>query len=114
MIRASRFVAAAALPAAPLSAASTQQAGATAASGITAREIDGHLRFLSHDLLEGRAPATRGGELAAQYIASQYNLSGAVQLSEILLRFGQLVANSPTAPTWNRDAEFRTIRPVLP
>jgi len=37
---------------------------------ITAAEIDGHLRFLSSDLLEGRAPATRGGRLAAEYIAS--------------------------------------------
>jgi len=39
--------------------------------GITAAEIDGHLRFLSSDLLEGRAPATRGGRLTAEYIASQ-------------------------------------------
>ena len=38
---------------------------------ITPAEIDGHLRFLSSDLLEGRAPATRGGRLAAEYIASQ-------------------------------------------
>ena len=38
---------------------------------ITTAEIDGHLRFLSSDLLEGRAPATRGGRLAAEYIASQ-------------------------------------------
>ena len=42
-----------------------------APSRITAQEIDGHLRFLSSDLLEGRAPATRGGQLAEQYIASQ-------------------------------------------
>src|SRR5688500_18002407 len=76
MVRTSRFVAAAALLAAPLSAASAQQAGSATASGITAREIDGHLRFLSHDLLEGRAPATRGGELAAHYIASQLRAFG--------------------------------------
>jgi Zn-dependent M28 family amino/carboxypeptidase len=41
------------------------------AGGITAAEIDGHLRFLSSDALEGRAPASRGGRLAAEYIASQ-------------------------------------------
>jgi Zn-dependent M28 family amino/carboxypeptidase len=41
------------------------------ASGITTAEIDGHLRFLSSDALEGRAPASRGGRLAAEYIASQ-------------------------------------------
>ena len=38
---------------------------------ITAAEIDGHLRFLSSDALEGRAPASRGGRLAAEYLASQ-------------------------------------------
>jgi Zn-dependent M28 family amino/carboxypeptidase len=42
-----------------------------APSPITAQEIDAHLRFLSSDLLEGRAPATRGGQLAEQYIASE-------------------------------------------
>lgn len=42
-----------------------------APSRITAQEIDAHLRFLSSDLLEGRAPATRGGQLAEQYIASE-------------------------------------------
>ena len=43
---------------------------------ITPREIDAHLRFLSHDLLEGRAPATRGGRLAAEYIAAQLQAFG--------------------------------------
>lgn len=45
-------------------------------SHITRTEIDGHLRFLSSDLLEGRAPATRGGRLAAEYIASQLLAAG--------------------------------------
>jgi Zn-dependent M28 family amino/carboxypeptidase len=35
-----------------------------------------HLRFLSDDLLEGRAPGTPGGDLAARYIASQFELLG--------------------------------------
>jgi Zn-dependent M28 family amino/carboxypeptidase len=42
----------------------------------TAGEIDSHLRFLSSDLLEGRAPATRGGQLAAEYIASALQSEG--------------------------------------
>src|SRR5688500_15253114 len=71
MIRSTPFLAAAALLLAAPSAITAQQAAPTLSGAITAREIDGHLRFLSHDLLEGRAPATRGGELAAQYIASQ-------------------------------------------
>jgi len=51
------------------------QSGATPAP-ITPHEIDGHLRFLSSDLLEGRAPATRGGRLAAEYIAAQLRAFG--------------------------------------
>lgn len=43
---------------------------------ITSGEIDGHLRFLSSDLLEGRAPATRGGEITSAYIASQLRAAG--------------------------------------
>ncbi|MGQ0713885.1 MAG: M28 family peptidase [Gemmatimonadaceae bacterium] len=43
---------------------------------ITPNEIDGHLRFLSSDLLEGRAPATRGGRLASEYIAAQLRIFG--------------------------------------
>src|SRR5215210_4980660 len=47
-----------------------------ATSPIKAAEIDAHLRFLSSDLLEGRAPGTRGGKLAAEYIASQLMAAG--------------------------------------
>ncbi len=35
-----------------------------------------HLGFLADDALEGRAPGTRGGELAAKYIASQFQRLG--------------------------------------
>jgi Zn-dependent M28 family amino/carboxypeptidase len=45
-------------------------------SRITPQEIDAHLRFLSSDLLEGRAPATRGGRLAEEYIATQLQAFG--------------------------------------
>jgi Zn-dependent M28 family amino/carboxypeptidase len=76
MIRIPRFAPAFALVLATALVADAQQSGPVATSAITAREIDGHLRFLSHDLLEGRAPATRGGELASQYIASQLRAYG--------------------------------------
>ncbi|HJQ53277.1 MAG TPA: M28 family peptidase [Gemmatimonadaceae bacterium] len=56
-------------------ASSFAQHGA-APAGITPREIDAHLQFLSSDLLEGRAPATRGGQLAEEYIASQLKVFG--------------------------------------
>lgn len=47
-----------------------------ALSRITPQEIDAHLRFLSSDLLEGRAPATRGGRIAEEYIATQLQAFG--------------------------------------
>jgi Zn-dependent M28 family amino/carboxypeptidase len=53
-----------------------QASAPAAAARITTNEIDAHLRFLSSDLLEGRAPATRGGRLAAEYIASQLRAFG--------------------------------------
>src|SRR5207237_9530833 len=51
------------------------QTGTTPAR-ITPEEIDAHLRFLSSDLLEGRAPATRGGRIAEEYIAAQLKTFG--------------------------------------
>jgi Zn-dependent M28 family amino/carboxypeptidase len=44
--------------------------------GIEASRISEHVRFLANDLLEGRGPGTRGGEIAANYIASQFALYG--------------------------------------
>jgi Zn-dependent M28 family amino/carboxypeptidase len=44
--------------------------------GIHETRIDAHLAFLADDLLEGRAPGTRGGRLAARYIATQLALAG--------------------------------------
>ena len=58
---------------APLAA---QDSLMTPPTRITTEEIDAHLRFLSSDLLEGRAPGTRGGRLAAEYIASQLEVFG--------------------------------------
>ncbi len=39
---------------------------------IDPEHIRWHVRFLSHDLLEGRGTGQRGGEIAAQYIATQF------------------------------------------
>jgi Zn-dependent M28 family amino/carboxypeptidase len=59
-----------------LAAAPAYSQSASPVVPITTNEIDGHLRFLSSDLLEGRAPATRGGRLAAEYIAAQLRTFG--------------------------------------
>ena len=51
-------------------------AARAAAASIDPEKIRAHVRFLSLDLLEGRGPGTRGGELAAEYIATQFALAG--------------------------------------
>lgn len=47
-----------------------------AAASIDPEKIRAHVRFLASDLLEGRGPGTRGAELAAEYIATQFALDG--------------------------------------
>jgi Zn-dependent M28 family amino/carboxypeptidase len=44
--------------------------------GIEAERIRAHVRFLSDDLLEGRGTGSRGGDIAAKYIATQFALDG--------------------------------------
>src|SRR6202162_3696078 len=44
---------------------------------ITGERIRAHVKFLSSDLLEGRGVAVRGGDLATEYIATQFALAGA-------------------------------------
>lgn len=51
-------------------------AARAAAASIDPEKIRAHVRFLSLDLLEGRGPGKRGAELAAEYIATQFALSG--------------------------------------
>ena len=54
--------------------------GATAlcaqTSEISGDRIRAHVKFLANDLLEGRGPGARGGDLAAEYIATQFALLG--------------------------------------
>jgi Zn-dependent M28 family amino/carboxypeptidase len=58
--------------------AAAQQPSPAASSGtrvaraVDSRVLRAHLEFLADDALEGRRPGTRGGELAAKYIASQF------------------------------------------
>ena len=58
-------------------AVAAAQARTTASAGpVTATEIDGDLRFISSDLLEGLAPATRADKLTTEYIADQLRGAG--------------------------------------
>lgn len=79
-----RLIALSCILAAPLIA---QQAGVPALPGvpkavqqaadsIDPEKIRAHVRFLASDLLEGRGPGVRGGNIAAEYIATQFALDG--------------------------------------
>jgi Zn-dependent M28 family amino/carboxypeptidase len=62
----------AATPKAP----ATRSAADRAAAAVSGRVMQAHLEFLADDLLEGRAPGTRGGDIAALYIAKQFRRLG--------------------------------------
>jgi Zn-dependent M28 family amino/carboxypeptidase len=47
-----------------------------ALEGLSGERMRAHLKYLSSDLLEGRGTGQRGGELAAEYIATQFALMG--------------------------------------
>ncbi|HLS47878.1 MAG TPA: M28 family peptidase [Gemmatimonadales bacterium] len=53
-----------------------QSAADRAAQAVDGRVMQAHLEFLADDALEGRAPGTRGGDLAALYIATQFKRLG--------------------------------------
>jgi Zn-dependent M28 family amino/carboxypeptidase len=45
-------------------------------SAVNPENIRWHVKFLAHDLLEGRGTGQRGGDIAAEYIATQFALYG--------------------------------------
>src|SRR5687768_2996002 len=57
-------------------AAQTPSPAQDALRTIDAEHIRAHLAFLADDITEGRAPGTRGGTIAAHYIASQLTRAG--------------------------------------
>jgi Zn-dependent M28 family amino/carboxypeptidase len=57
-------------------APAVKQTAAAVARAVDTRVVRAHLEFLADDALEGRRPGTRGGELAAKYIAAQFERLG--------------------------------------
>src|SRR5260221_8374591 len=49
---------------------------AAALATIRPEALHAHMAFLADDLLEGRGTATRGHEIAARYVASQFEALG--------------------------------------
>src|ERR1700687_6133793 len=82
---------------------------------ISAERIREHTRFLSSDLLEGRGPGTRGGQLATEYIATQLALAGAKPAGDNGTYFQQVplvgVETEPSATlgaaVWGKGLDLR-------
>lgn len=79
------------------------------------RAMDANLRFLASDLLEGRAPATRGGALATAYIAAQFEALG-LEPAGADGSYFQPVALAGTVTqqpsfVWGRGADTRSLKP---
>jgi len=93
------------------------QQRASAITRVTAAlrpgEVWAPLRFLSDDLLEGRGTGARGGELAVQYIASQFLALGLQPAGDSGTFFQRvpIVAQNPTATLdYTAGAESHPLR----
>ncbi len=51
-------------------------AAQAAMASVDGEHMRWHVRYLSHDLLEGRGTGQRGGDVAAEYIGTQFALAG--------------------------------------
>ena len=60
----------------PASASALPPAAVAAMASIDPQRIRAHVKFLSSDLLEGRGTGQRGGDIAAEYIATQFESYG--------------------------------------
>jgi hypothetical protein len=56
--------------------AQNKAANGASAPAIDSEKIRAHVKFLASDLLEGRGTGQRGGDVAAEYIATQFRLYG--------------------------------------
>src|SRR4029079_11453284 len=82
---------------------------------ISGERIRAHVKFLASDLLEGRGVAMRGGDIATEYIATQFALTGAKPAGDNGTYFQKVplvgVQTEPdaslTAAASGRSASFR-------
>ena len=63
-------------PASQVRGARLPQAAIAAMESISPERMRTHVKFLADDLLEGRGTGARGGDLAALYMATQFELDG--------------------------------------
>ena len=83
-----------------------------ALENVRQRTVDAHLRFLSHALLEGRAPGTRGGILAQEYIRAQFQRIGLEPVDGSYLQPVPMVGMDPHPKLELATGGGMTIAPV--
>ncbi len=78
---------------------------------ISGARIRAHVKFLASDLLEGRGVGARGGDLATEYIAAQFALTGAKPAADAGTYFQNLtlvgVAPQPESTLKAGDTSLR-------
>jgi hypothetical protein len=85
-----------------------------ATTSVRADAIRGHVEFLAGDLLEGRAAATRGYDIAAAYVAAQFRQAGLAPAgdNDTYLQTVPLLEATPVLPGSSaklvRDDEIHT------
>ncbi len=101
----------------PLSSSLGAQAAPVAPATRVARAATGdilmsHLRFLADDALEGRAPGTRGGDIAAKYVAAQFERLGLEPAGDDQTYYHHvpIVALNPSPTLIVRGARTDTLR----
>src|SRR5205085_6044706 len=71
---------------------------------IAGQRIRQHVKFLASDLLEGRGVGVRGGDLATEYIATQFGLAGLKPAGDNGTYFQRVpligIAVQPSARIW--------------
>src|SRR5687768_5804599 len=77
-----------------------QAADHPAAGSVRQEAIRSHVEFLAGDLLEGRAAATRGYDIAAAYVAAQFRQAGLAPAgdAETFLQAVPLLEATPVLP----------------
>jgi Zn-dependent M28 family amino/carboxypeptidase len=78
---------------------------------ISGERMRAHVKFLASDLLEGRGVATRGGDLATEYIATQFALSGLKPAGDNGTFFQNftMVGTEPQSTQMTADGNGKTI-----
>jgi Zn-dependent M28 family amino/carboxypeptidase len=83
-----------------------------ALTSIRAAHLRAHIELLADDMLEGRAPASRGGDFAARYIATRFQRMGLAPLYQGFLQPVPLARWRPHADSMH--AELTTFGGRIP